>query len=248
MSATNRHFDKVVVENAGGKREKFGLYHDVNTTMDIGELQPLCCRLLPPGSKTTMSARHLIRLDPMVAPTFGRLKQKTWHHFVGMSELTRKFSALLSKQQVTGAASNQFFTPQTLPYASISDISALCLIGAEYSVYNWDSGSSTTADDASSNWILYKQDDNTTAPSDIRNWIQSGFNGSFTSSAWPGYGPAGAVDLNVLFGTQFSSGSWIPTGRGGVAAFLHRSSAFDYGSASSSFDVPLNSADYTQIK
>ena len=70
---------KIKVENSGFKRSKFNWSHDVNTTFGWGEIQPTQCKMLIPGSKTTMQAQNLIRLAPMVAPTFGRVKYKTYN-------------------------------------------------------------------------------------------------------------------------------------------------------------------------
>ena len=95
---TNSQFNRITIDTARSGREKFDLKHDVNTTASIGDTQPLCCRLLIPKSKTTLQMRHLIRMDPMVAPTYGTLKAKTWSMFVGMSDLIPKsFPALLTK-------------------------------------------------------------------------------------------------------------------------------------------------------
>ena len=87
---------KVSMQTANRPRARFDLSHNVNTTFGFGETQPLTCRLLVPGSKTIVSNESLIRLAPMVSPTFGLMKLKTWHYFVGMSDLTRNFS--LTKQ------------------------------------------------------------------------------------------------------------------------------------------------------
>lgn len=240
MSDNNNVFGKVIVDTGDIKRSKFSLNHQVSTSMDIGELQPLCCRLLKPKSKTICKGRHLVRLDPMVAPSVGSLKQKTWHHFVGMSELTRKFSALLTKQLVSG--STTFFRPQNLPYMTLSDISALCLIGADYTLYVHDPSASETADSADTYWRSFTNETSATATACV-NFINGAYNPSFTATSFPSFS-GGAVNLQLFFGNQFPANSWLPCGRTSSAQFFHRNGAFTDTSADSWSEVPLNSADY----
>lgn len=242
----NNVFGKVVVDTAGHKREKFPLNYQNSTSMDFGEVQPLGCTLLKPQSHTTINGKHLVRLDPMVAPSVGSIKQKTWHHFVGMSELSRKFSAFLTKSTVTGAANNPLFVPGNMLYANTCDISALCLIGADYSIYVWDANTSTDADDPSSIWQLLASNDSGQVRTDIRDWLNNYVftpNGSMPS-CFPGF-RGGIVNLNKLLGAQYNVNAKLPCGRESVDEFFNRPLPFDASSASTGYEeVPLNSPDY----
>ena len=53
---TNKQ-SKIVVPKSGFKRSRFNWSHDVNTTFAWGEMQPTQCKMLIPGSKTTMDAQ-----------------------------------------------------------------------------------------------------------------------------------------------------------------------------------------------
>lgn len=243
MSDNNNVFGKVVVDTGDIKRSKFSWNHQVSTSMDFGELQPLCCKLIKPKSKTICKGRHLVRLDPMVAPSVGSLKQKTWHHFVGMSELVRNFSAFLSKSQVPGY--NNFYQPQTLPYISLCDLSAMCLIGADYSVYVHAPTSGESPDFSSTYWKLYSESDTSSEAVDIRAWLgySTTFNPSFNHAGYPGF-TGGAVDLNQFLGAQFVRDSWVPCGRSSVQRFFHRSSDWSPSVYYAWNEVALDSADY----
>ena len=48
---------------------------DNNTTLGIGNVQPLFCKQMCSGSKISVNFNQLTRLSPLVVPTFARLKQ-----------------------------------------------------------------------------------------------------------------------------------------------------------------------------
>ena len=89
---------KIPVPKSGFKRSRFNWSHDVNTTFSWGEVQPTQCKLLIPNSKTTLSTQSLIRLAPMVAPTFGRVRYKTYNQFVKLAEIFPNWDALMAQE------------------------------------------------------------------------------------------------------------------------------------------------------
>ena len=99
---------KINIKNSGFKRSRFNWSHDVNTTHTWGEIQPTQCKLLIPGSKTTMSTQDLIRLAPMVAPTFGRVKYKTFSQFVALSEIFPNWDAFMAQEPVTKSGGTSY--------------------------------------------------------------------------------------------------------------------------------------------
>ena len=138
---------QIKVPKSGFRRSRFNWSHDVNTTFSWGEVQPTQCKLLIPGSKTTMSAQNLIRLAPMVAPTFGRVKYKTFNQFVAMEEVFPNFAELMAQEpvyRVTGGAK----VPQSLPYTKLGLLSSWVLHGARATLYYVDPSSSDPAQDA----------------------------------------------------------------------------------------------------
>lgn len=146
--------DKIEIAKSGHPRARFNLSHDVNTTCGFGEVQPLCGRLTPPDTKTILDLKSLVRLAPMVAPTFGRMKFKTWTSFVPMSDLSKNFDALLAQTVVsrTQGNSNVNFQPVNVPNFSLGVLSALCLIGADLTLYVGDT-SATASGGLSACWI-----------------------------------------------------------------------------------------------
>lgn len=142
----NTAFSKINIDSGNAKKEKFGLSHSVNTTASFGECQPAQVRLLVPNSKTVAGVESLVRLAPMVSPTFGDMRLKTWHHFVGMSDLLRSFTKFVTQEPygVVGSVRKQL----ALPKMRLKDLSTLCLIGARVSVYIKDEESSSLESDS----------------------------------------------------------------------------------------------------
>lgn len=129
---TNRQ-SKIKVPRSGFKRSRFNWSHDVNTTLNWGEIQPSMCKLLVPGSKTTLQTQDLVRLAPMVAPTFGRVKFKTYSQFVGMSDIFPNWSAMMAQEPVSTAYGTQI--PIAAPRMSLGMLSTYVLWGARATIY-----------------------------------------------------------------------------------------------------------------
>lgn len=179
----NTAFSKINIDSGNAKKEKFGLSHSVNTTASFGECQPAQVRLLVPNSKTVAGVESLVRLTPMVSPTFGDMRLKTWHHFVGMSDLLRSFSKFLT-QEPYGAV-GQVRKQLSLPKMRLKDLSTLCLIGARISIYVKDADASSFEQDS----YLFPKADNNTAQS-FANYLASQnytVNVGYEDSRFPGY-------------------------------------------------------------
>ena len=124
---------KIRVPKSGYKRSKFNWSHDVNTTFSWGEIQPTQCKMLIPGSKTTMSTQSLIRLAPMVVPTFGRVKYKTYNQFVSMAEIMPNFDAMMAQEPVSTSYGTQ--VPKQIPTVSLGVMSSWVLQGCRGTLY-----------------------------------------------------------------------------------------------------------------
>ena len=129
---TNKQ-SKIKVNKSGYKRARFNWSHDVNTTFTWGEVQPTQCKMLIPGSKTTMQAQNLIRLAPMVAPTFGRVKYKTFNQFVPCAEVFPNFEQMLAQEPIT--RNGVKMVPQSIPSIPLGQLSAYVLFGARANIY-----------------------------------------------------------------------------------------------------------------
>ena len=124
---------KISVPKSGFRRSHFNLAHDVNTTFSWGEVQPTQCRMLIPGSKTTLSTQSLIRLAPMVAPTFGRVRYKTYNQFVNIAEIFPNWDAMMAQEpKSTGYGTR---VPMKVPHVKLGALCANILYGARATLY-----------------------------------------------------------------------------------------------------------------
>lgn len=135
----NNTIGKVELSTAldGRKKSHFNLSHDVSTTCGFGEVQPILYRHLRPNESFNVDFSSLIRLAPMVAPTWSRLYFKHWTQFVPMSDIFPNYASLLSQQAIS-RGTNSVVT-QKLPSISIAALSSLILTGAFVTIYesNW---------------------------------------------------------------------------------------------------------------
>ncbi|QCS36483.1 major capsid protein [Capybara microvirus Cap3_SP_416] len=86
-----------VVSESQLNKSKFSFDRDVITTHNWGEIQPINCRLLHTGDQTVdFSCESLVRVAPLVAPTFSRIYLHQYHCFVPLQDLSDKFDHMLS--------------------------------------------------------------------------------------------------------------------------------------------------------
>ena len=64
------------------KRYTHRLNRDVNTTFPFGIVQPIFKQLLSPQDTVNVSSKQLVRLAPLVVPSFARLGLYTTTRFV----------------------------------------------------------------------------------------------------------------------------------------------------------------------
>lgn len=147
--SNNSNIGRIAIRSSNRARKPFNWSHDVNTTATFGEVQPVLLSEIIPNSKVKLSSRKLVRLAPMLSPTFGRIKLKTKKYFVGMSDLTRNFSALMAEQAV--ARDGAVFQPMEVPHVSERFLSAFALVGARVSLWrhvfsDYDGNDKSSAD------------------------------------------------------------------------------------------------------
>lgn len=133
MAKTN-NLGNVAVSNAGYKRSKLPLTHNVNTTLGWCETQPLVNRLCVPDTKNVIEIESLCRLSPIVVPTFGDCSVNFYHYFVNCSDLLQHFNDLLSETPVSGAYGNEFMM-ESVPSMPHCLISLLPFFGAHLTIY-----------------------------------------------------------------------------------------------------------------
>lgn len=86
---------------------------DNNTTLGIGNVQPLFCKQIAGGSKVSVNFGQLTRLSPLVVPSFARLKQRNDFVFVPISMVMPSFDAFLSSTSIKGTSKT--YIPNSLP-------------------------------------------------------------------------------------------------------------------------------------
>ena len=124
---------KIKVKQSGYKRSRFNWNHDVNTTFSWGEIQPVGCKMIQPNSKTTVKTQNLIRLAPMVAPTFGRVKYKTFNQFVDVADIFPNYDAMMAQEPVNRNGRTK--VPQKIPSIKLGQLSSWCYQGAKATIY-----------------------------------------------------------------------------------------------------------------
>ena len=133
MGKTN-NLGNIPVANAGYKRSKLPLTHNVNTTLGWCETQPLVNRLCLPDTKNVISIESLCRLSPIVVPTFGDCSVNFYHYFVNCSDLLEHFNDLLSETPISGAFGTEFMLT-SVPSMPHCLISLLPFFGSHLTIY-----------------------------------------------------------------------------------------------------------------
>lgn len=129
----NNNIGRVAVRTSSRKRQPTPLSCDVEATLSVGEIAPFFIREMVPNSSISVKTRDLIRLATMVVPTAGRLRLNLRHCFVGFSDLTENFEALLANQPISRAGKT--FIPQKVPHCSKGFLSLFNLVGAHVTLY-----------------------------------------------------------------------------------------------------------------
>lgn len=122
-------------------KSKLNFSHDVSTTATFGDLQPTTCKLIQPNSNGYFESRNMVRFGTMVAPTFGRIKSKEYHHLVPLSDLFENFAYMLAQgKRATGISTNAIISPTAAPHMTLGLLSRFCLVGARVEIYTHNIG------------------------------------------------------------------------------------------------------------
>lgn len=130
----NQQIGKIATQTAFKARSKFNLDHDYNTTLTFGETQPSFVREMIPGSKLEIKSNSLVRLAPMPAPTFGRMKIENRSHFIPLSSLVKHFQDSFLTQTIVSEGSKTFKV-ETLPHIQLARLCWYILTGAKCTIY-----------------------------------------------------------------------------------------------------------------
>lgn len=197
----NNTLSKVQIDSSKRPRKRFNLAYDVNSTASWGDLQPHVCKFMYPNTKNVLQSESLVRLAPMLAPTFGRVQLKQFHQFVDVEDIYPPFAALMSQTSYTGKST---YVPQCVPRVPLAYLSLFAFAGCRMTCYY-----KSSADEDFSTATLYYVD-STTLPNGAR-------------EAFDNYiGAAGELSLNChshprsnVYSTKYylpfnyTSGNWF---------------------------------------
>lgn len=163
----NNELGKVAIGSGRHPKSRFNLSHDVNSTYQFGEVQPVLFRDMIAGEKDVVDIESMVRLAPMVAPTFGRIKHKEWHHFIPMKDLFPHYGNFLSETTFANSISTK------LPHMTLGALSYFCLVGSKMTIY-YDKTSNTDPNNLEkdlSEFRLFVQPDVNTTTTDVTNLL-----------------------------------------------------------------------------
>ena len=109
-------FNNIQYQTSTHPHESFDLSHDTLTSCGFGEVQPTSVRLLPTIGKSKVQTSVLIRLAPLVSPTWGRMWFHQYHQFVAIEDIFWQFPHFLSNiQALNNPVSGSLSDVKTLP-------------------------------------------------------------------------------------------------------------------------------------
>lgn len=107
---------------------------DSSTTINFGEVVPIFCHSVVPGSSVNIDPRCAVRLAPMSKPTFAEVYQKTYFYYYRNKDIYPPFDNLLSQTPYTNSSGTTYI-PKSVPNVHLSLLWALVLSNCEYSLY-----------------------------------------------------------------------------------------------------------------
>lgn len=133
---------KIALGTSAHKRYNHNLSFDNNTTFDFGSVQPLMAQYLMPNSDIKVSYKQLVRLSPLVAPSFARVHLQNEVSFVSIAEVVPYYEALLARMPYS--VGNRSYKPEVLPYTSSATLVYLLWVVSGSSFTYWSLVSNTT--------------------------------------------------------------------------------------------------------
>lgn len=108
---------------------------DCNTTFPFGVVQPILSEYLLPDSDIKVHAKQLVRLSPLVVPSFARVSLNTVTRFVPECEVVPYSDAFYSKSPFHGSI------PDSLPFINNPTLLAYLFSISSFCVYKLDPSS-----------------------------------------------------------------------------------------------------------
>lgn len=143
---------KVKVGKEKESRSLLDFSHDMHTTSDVGFVQPTCRLEIIPGSTIKVNGLgSVVRLFPVIAPTFGQFTLKHYAAFVPLRDLYMPYDNLMSG---TAYAGDESYIPTMVPYISVKQLTAMVLAYTSYSSWTVNNATGVATIDTAANPIM----------------------------------------------------------------------------------------------
>lgn len=133
---------------------KFDFSAGNSNTASIGRVDIGFSQMLVPGSKLLIKQEQLVRMAPLVAPSYVKQYFKTWGMQIPIEDVWPNFSPMMTKESVS--RNGNLIIPEKTPYALSNQLVAFCLTGAHASLFHLydpdNSGNKPT--DSMSSWEI----------------------------------------------------------------------------------------------
>ncbi len=129
---------KISLGSSAHKRYNHNMSFDNNTTFDFGSVQPLMCQYMMPNSDINVSCKQLVRLAPLVAPSFARVHLQNEASFVPLADVVPYSDALLAN--LPYSVGNKTYKPTQLPFTTNAMLVYLLLYESRFTYWRVLSG------------------------------------------------------------------------------------------------------------
>lgn len=178
---------KVSLGTPARKRYNHNMGFDNSTTFSFGAVQPLMCHLMMANSDIKVSYRQLVRLAPLVAPSFARMHLQNEVSFVSLPEVVPYFEAMQSRMPYS--VGNKTYKPVELPTTTNAFLVYMLLVGNYCKYTYWQPTSTAGNTPASSSFKSMKVTDANVAAVQLKLFTALGL-GSVSAPALPTLGAA----------------------------------------------------------
>lgn len=111
---------KINIAGFNTKKSKIDLDFDVNTTAEVGQVQPVLCEEVIPQATYDMDCNSMIQVAPLLSPLFGRISLRQFTSFVPMSDIFHHFDEVIGSRKVThGSATTLVTSVPTISYKNL---------------------------------------------------------------------------------------------------------------------------------
>ena len=198
----NNQIGKVAIDTSKRPRARFNLPYDINTTSDWGSIQPIVCRMMYPNTKNVVQAESLVRMAPLLNPTFGRVAAKQAHQFVDIEDVWAPWASFYAQKTFNGINK---YVPHTVPMVNQSYLSLFVLAGAKFTVYSVTSNfESSNPDEATK---VLSPNATYSSQSNLRESLRFGINKRLDHI--PTTLASSSNPSNVFYMPIYYEGSWI---------------------------------------